>query len=621
MDLKHLFLQEATLTEHFDAQTQHYSHYTSLLLLLLSQNIELSHGTRSRVLAAFWARRDYELAEHILAQPQWGLPDMIKALRFLDSERRCRAYEKRLARLEAQGSATAATLGQLRSKIKALQDEPGVGSLSGALAKRVRRWVRSLTAERLEEYVLSMPHEPWQELADMVHLRQEDFQLDWFLPVIYGAAPLENTMLSDCLGWVNTYGKGTKEANTKAATETLQAIVETWQVPYSFIRMHVTLEEQESKQALARYESLDTLLWYYEELSCPAVAKLIQSRLEEGETPTFGYGKLVERLLAFERMEVPFQQALIDAATKRLSALKLPLEAPVVVLGDASSSMDAAIRVATILGSLLTAITGAELHFFNGSHFPAPTMPRDVDGVLEVVKHVRASGCTSPAAALAPFYENNQLVRHFIVVTDEEENTSAKAKGRSLMFADIMHRYREEVYPAKVAFVSFLRNPQQTGQMVKALEAREIPCLQFRLSQARPDLTKTDALLGLLASESAFFSERADSLASAVDQGGWKQALWALTDDQDGGQVATLYHQIQALRDIAFATKSDHQTLLARLSRLHHLAKDTAQHSIAEDAKALMHTLASQPQTQGHTLPEGLRHQIIAQSEIWELGL
>ena len=36
---------------------------------------------------------------------------------------------------------------------------------------------------------------------------------------------------------------------------------------------------------------------------------------------------------------------------------------------------------------------------------------------------VRAEGGTAPAASLWPFYERKEVVKTFIVVTDEEENT------------------------------------------------------------------------------------------------------------------------------------------------------------------------------------------------------
>lgn len=56
-------------------------------------------------------------------------------------------------------------------------------SVSGALARHVRAWIRSVPRENLEFFALQMPREPWQELADLVHCKASDFQLPWFLDV------------------------------------------------------------------------------------------------------------------------------------------------------------------------------------------------------------------------------------------------------------------------------------------------------------------------------------------------------------------------------------------------------------------------------------------------------
>ena len=42
--------------------------------------------------------------------------------------------------------------------------------------------------------------------------------------------------------------------------------------------------------------------------------------------------------------------------------------------------------------------------------------------VLQLAVDTRAGGGTTPAASLWPFYEKKEVVKTFIVVTDEEEN-------------------------------------------------------------------------------------------------------------------------------------------------------------------------------------------------------
>lgn len=68
-----------------------------------------------------------------------------------------------------------------------------------------------------------------------------------------------------------------------------------------------------------------------------------------------------------------------------LLSYSLPLEAPIVVIGDASGSMEVAIRTSTIIASLLTAITSARLVFFNTETRDAPFLPKTIEEVCVCV--------------------------------------------------------------------------------------------------------------------------------------------------------------------------------------------------------------------------------------------
>merc|ERR1712137_809450 len=67
--------------------------------------------------------------------------------------------------------------------------------------------------------------------------------------------------------------------------------------------------------------------------------------------------------------------------------------------------------------------------------------------------------------------------------------------------------------------VSFLEDPNKPGRMVRALQEMGIEPLQFRLDAKRPDLTKLDALLGLLSAEANFFAIQAKQLSLAQAAG------------------------------------------------------------------------------------------------------
>lgn len=495
MDLTNLFLDEATLSDHHRAQSEQRPAYLAALLLLLAHRIELSPGARARALAAAWARRDEDLGAFLLEQPQWDLTAVARAVQLLDAGRQARALRRRIARLEVEGRVRPRRLGALRSTLSDLGREGEGFSFSGALARKVRRWVRRIPAETLAYYALTFPLAPWRTLADLCHLAPGDFQLPWFLSVAFGAAPPEDSALA-ALG--------------AAGAAELPALAERFEVPYSTLRVRVPPGQHppELRVAVARYESLDTLLWYYEELRCEAVDARIAERLRAGDEPEFGYGKLMERLFAARDLKAPFWELLLPVAERQVDRHVLPIDPPVVVLGDASASMTVAIRVATIIGSVLALLARADLRFFNHALISAPVVPRRIADVVKVASSIRASGSTAPAAALWPSLARRELVRTFMVVTDEEEN--AECKG--LRFDAMLEQYRREHHAADVVFVSFLRQTEP-GQMVTTLAARGIACRQFRLDPKRPDLTKLDEFIGHLSLTGSLFRERLATVA------------------------------------------------------------------------------------------------------------
>ena len=117
----------------------------------------------------------------------------------------------------------------------------------------------------------------------------------------------------------------------------------------------------------------------------------------------------------------------------------------------------------------------------------------------------RASGSTAPAASLVPYYDARQVVKTFIIVTDEEENTDAHtADKRSWRFYDLFMAYRRDVYPASLIFVSFLHSQHTRGQMYERFERDAVSdVVQFKFDRARPDLTKLDNMLGSICSKSS----------------------------------------------------------------------------------------------------------------------
>lgn len=326
---------------------------------------------------------------------------MLAALNLLDSRRQVRQLKQKLANTEKRGKMKASKIGQIRGRINDLEKEAHIGSLSGALAKHVRKWVAAIPAHKLAFYALVMPREPWQELADLVHLNpQTDFQSLGARPGVPSApkvvastsaskseekvakeeapkpatkdkpapapkaapapkvAPAESAASpAPAPGKKKKGAKGKKAKAVPASASApakpepvvakpavpvvkpkfsekalkkhppgrgtflnlvfgeeppddsiftacqnvsinnIQELCTRYEVPYSFIRLHVKPIPDDVKARIARYMQIDHLIWYYEELANPEVDRVLLERLQNGEQPQFGYGKLMERLL------------------------------------------------------------------------------------------------------------------------------------------------------------------------------------------------------------------------------------------------------------------------------------------------------------------------------------
>jgi len=494
--IKKSLLSDCQFSEHYKGITS--ENYVVSLLLLLYQGVELAKGARPRILAACWARQQRRLAAHLLSDfsDQFSLPEVLGAVKLLDANRKVKILNTKLAKFTGPKAQDpkAVALRQVLHDVK-LEAIEGT-SVSGSLSREICKWVGTITAEQLCFYALQLPKEPWKELADIVHLSPNSFQVPWFLPVVFGKDPPTDCVVSLC--------------QDLTPQNIVQILSQGHKIPYSYLRTHCRPIPPRAKVLIAEYVSIDILIWWHEEFDLPEVDKIITERLAKGEIPNFTYGKLMERLLYFKRRESAFYNALIPIAEKRLASIELLLEPPVVVLGDASYSMDVAIRTATIISSVLTVLSSAELKFFNTTLVDPPCHPTNVGEVISVAETVKASGLTASASAIWPYYQKKTPVKFFIVVTDEIENN--KFENRCY-FPEVFLKYYQEVYPAKLVFVSFVEDPSKKGRMVKSLENMGLDILQFRLDGTRPDLTKMDSLLGLLSSESSFFPTQVVSLS------------------------------------------------------------------------------------------------------------
>jgi len=182
----------------------------------------------------------------------------------------------------------------------------------------------------------------------------------------------------------------------------------------------------------------------------------------------------------FEAAGLTFYKYLVPLAQKQLETCDIFLDPPSMIAGDASASMQVAIRTATIISSLLAAVGKGELRLFNFRPIPTLTQPRTIQDVINVSTLLQAHGATAPAAALVPLYDHKKEMKFLIYVTDEEENCPYREKS----FIHVFEEYRREVAPkVKLVIVSFTEN-NVIGDMTKAVKEKlNIDPIRFRLNK------------------------------------------------------------------------------------------------------------------------------------------
>ena len=75
-----------------------------------------------------------------------------------------------------------------------------------------------------------------------------------------------------------------------------------------------------------------------------------------------------------------------------------------------------------------------------------------------------------------PYYDAKEVIKTFVMVTDEEENADGKiADGSAMRFFELFMKYRAEVYPAKLVFISFLSHQHAQGEMYSRFVNANVP--------------------------------------------------------------------------------------------------------------------------------------------------
>ena len=504
------FINESSLKDHIKTQNSHYSEYISnLLLLFYEYNIDFTILKLSKILVASLIRNDKELAKFLLQDPRYELPVILKSCDILDSNRLYKQLNKKTEKIQ-----NASKLSKHKSFLSNLQalNEGIEMSLTKSKIKFIKKnWINNIDKNRLEYSALLYPVKHWKFLIDLFHLKPNDFQLEWFTTYIFTNEYPKESIIDVC---------------NSLTSENIKEMLCVYKLPYDFLRLkYKDLLDEHVMSTILDYTQLNNIIRHWSNFNTQKNTLSVINRINNGEIINIPYGELMKRIqMLTEGNESPLLvEKLIDDAENKLIKYKIDIEQPVVVLGDASASMDIAVKTSSIITSILVKICNAKMHLFRDHDEPIENPPTNVKEVLETIKKFKANSCTAPAASLYPYYQRKEIVKTFILVTDEVENSNYQGiytSNTEGFFASVFKKYREEVYPAKLVFISFLEN-NKDGQMVNHLKQLipgiEKDIIQFIMNNKNPDLRKLDELLNTLSLDTNFYNIKYEKVKNYVN--------------------------------------------------------------------------------------------------------
>lgn len=498
IDIKKKLLEGCALLDHIMLQKECYNEYISnLLLLLYEYNHEFSIMELAKILTASMVRNDKDLSMFLLKDHRYELPVILKCCDILDSRRLCAQLETKTDKIKDKTKLTKHT--GLIANLKVLNEGIDMGLTSSKIKFLKEHWIKNIPKDNLEYMALLYPTKHWKWVIDMMHLKPSDFQLEWFTSYVF-TKKYPNDSIIDICNSINS--------------ETIKDIIMKYKLPYEFLKLkYKNLLNDDIKKCIFSYTSLADLIRHWDDFNSSEIIELTYGRLINNEEIKMPYGELIKRIqLMKESYGInKVVSKLIDLAETKLCSYKVSIEQPIVVLGDASGSMQVAVKTSSIITSILVKICNAKMHLFREKDELIKESPKNVSDVLNMMAKFQANGGTNPAASLNPYLQRKEIVKTFILVTDEEEN----GKINNQTFTDLFKQYRETVYPANLVFVSFLKT-NQDGQMVRELKNKipgiEKDIIQFILSNKNPDLRKLDELLNTLSIESEYYNMKYNQL-------------------------------------------------------------------------------------------------------------
>ena len=609
---KYILINESTLAEHIEKQKNDYNNYVAnLFLLIFRYNTKFTQIKMARILAASMMRNDKKLSSFLLKKCNYDLPIVFKTCVLLDSRRQCKSIEKRL--INITNAKNISKYKSIISNLKTLHEDLPVSLNSSRIRFLKETWIHDISKSELEESVIRHPIFLWKKLIDLLHLRPNDFKLKWFTSYVFTGKYPKKSIIgkfnrineNNIFKIVNKYKPHftyIRDNYAKMITDELKEILvkytplndiivnwdffntpsiyeivcnrlganEFFDMPYGELIKRIQMMDIKDELLDSIVEisgmigiSYNDFIDYIENLPNNWYDYISEDNLYNmclanlADQYNIEYYSIASVIMekhnkSNQNCRDKLTNNLIKIAENKLNQYMINIEQPVVVFGDASGSMDVAIKTSGIIMSILCKVCNAKMHLFRNKDEEIKTPPKNVNDVLDLVKKCKAYNGTSPALSLLPYLQNKKIAKTFIIVTDEIENIDADGKwiedydtDNDKTFSHIFKKYRDTVYKSKLVFVSFVPN-NKDGQMVSELKTVipgiEKDIIQFRLNIDKPDLRKLDSLLKTLEMNTNIYDKECKILSKKIknNEPYCKKIINDMYDDQIDNIIITI---------------------------------------------------------------------------------
>lgn len=550
---------------HYDEDTQKYVSDVAKIFTDKILNKSAGLTTKSHIICVLLQRKAKDIIKNL--NQYIDLPELVRACEILDSKRlQKQMLGKLLTKPDSPKVKSKLVLAEALLNGQNVDDIDL--SLNLSKIKIVKEWVKNIPKDRIEFRAMSFDTSLWRKLADLIHLNPKiDFMegCEWFLPYCFGGPIPEGNIVHDYkrLNYNNFHelydkhhfsyelirarlqlspnqlslsnnvaNKNKKGHNKSAKSNNNKSSAKSNQYEQN---KHLI---KNIKIKIVNNESINTVVWYWDELvDTYNIIDVINRLKNEKDSIDLSYGKIVDLISKTTNPEVLHE--LMELGSEKIKNYRIDIEQPVAIFGDQSGSMEIAIKTSGIITSLLCYICNASLHLFHSKDNHIVNPPRNITDAVKFGKEVRTQGCTCPAASLLHYYSKKEAVKTIIIITDEEENesigypmnpeihrlpyfpgkigynangaiTTSRFYGPSSFcsnkyrFADLYKKYIEEIYPARLVFISF-SDPNKDALMVSSLKqivgtnvVDELVKV-FKFNVTDPDLNRMDIVLKYLA--------------------------------------------------------------------------------------------------------------------------